>query len=101
MLLRRGALGAVVIHGVAFINIEGLIATHNLTRPVAEDRWVPCGLSAGALPALHRCLVIPPDVYCPSGSPRLFTPKNLREWGFRNWRLHRSLVAMTTYATPP
>jgi len=101
MLLRSGALGAVVIYGVTFINIDGLIATHNLTRPVAEDRWMLCGLSEGALPALHRYLAVPPDVYCPSGSPRLFTPENWREWGFRNWRLRRSLAAMTTYATAP
>lgn len=38
MLLRSGALGAVVIYGMAFINIDGLIATYNLTRAVAEDR---------------------------------------------------------------
>lgn len=60
-----------------------------------------CARSEGALPALHSDLANPPDVYCPGGSPRLFTPENWREWGFRNWRLRRSLAAMPADATAP
>ncbi|WP_299722311.1 DUF4173 domain-containing protein [uncultured Tateyamaria sp.] len=101
MLLRSGVLGAGVLYVTAFINIDGLIATHNLTHPVVEDRRTICALSEGALPALHRHLDIPPHRYCASSSPHLSHPTDWREWGFRNWRVRRSLVAMTTDAHAP
>ena len=101
MLLRSGALGAGVLYATAFVNIDGLIATHNLTHPVVEDRWTLCALSEGALPALRRHLDVPPHLYCPSDSPRLTYPTDWREWGFRNWRVRRSLAGMTTDATAP
>ncbi len=103
MLLRSGALGVVTLYICAFINFDGIVAKHNLTQPVPQDARLLCRLSEGALPAMtqhwdrkpvERCMGVVQD-YGASTAPDLFQPADWREWGFRNWRVRRSLAAMT------
>ena len=104
MMLRSGALGAVTLYVCAFINFDGIIAHHNLTQPVEPHARTICELSEGALPAMHAHLDEIPAFYCGHlfyGPPEVFHPTDWREWGFRNWRVRRSLAAMTTDATTP
>jgi hypothetical protein len=98
MIARSGALGAVTLYLCAFVNFDGIIAAHNLTQPVKQHPRTLCELSEGALPAMVLYLDQSPAAYCAhlySGAPTVFSAQDWREWGFRNWRLHRSLAAMT------
>lgn len=104
MMLRCGALGAVTLYVCAFVNFDGIVARHNLTQPVVPHARTICELGEGALPAMHRHLDVTPYIYCGHlfhGAPELFQPADWREWGFRNWRLRRSLAAMTAEVTTP
>jgi hypothetical protein len=72
------------------VNVDGLIARTNLARE-KPDAWYLCDLSEGAAPA-----IIQSDLQCPSNQPRVSTPDDWREWGYRNARLRRSLAVMET-----
>jgi len=103
MLVRSGALGAVALYICAFVNFDGIVAEHNLTHPVPRDPVLLCRLSEGALPAMVRHWDANPIQRCLEGKfqhyeghvPSVFHPTDWREWGFRNWRVRRSLAAMT------
>ena len=102
MLARSGALGGATLYVCAFVNFDGIIATHNLTQPVQQDTYALCQLSEGALPALARHWHADPVATCKAtywDHPQLFRPQDWREWGFRNWRVRLSLDAMTYQAT--
>lgn len=104
MMLRSGALGAVTLYACAFVNFDGVIADHNLTQPVQKDVFALCTLSEGALPAMERYWGADPVSRCRAqyyDYPQLFVPGDWREWGFRNWRVRRSLAAMSSTATQP
>ena len=89
MLIRTGGLGLATLYVCALLNIDGMIARHNLSNDTFRDDAYVCRLSEGALPALiaERGLG-----FC-NRHPRLFEPEDWREWGFRNWRLRNSLLA--------
>lgn len=104
MMTRSGVLGAVTLYACAFVNFDGMIAQHNLTRPVQQDTFALCRLSEGALPAMARHWTSDPVATCRAQHytyPHLLQPNDWREWGFRNWRVRRSLAAMTHDATRP
>ena len=104
MLLRSGALGAVALYVCAFVSFDAVVARHNLNRDVPEDREMLCKLSEGAIPAIERSTGVGTAAFCwgQYHEPQLFHPTDWREWGFRNWRVRRSLAAMrvTETATP-
>ena len=104
MLLRSGALGAVALYVCAFVSFDAVVARHNLSRDVPEDREMLCKLSEGAMPAIERHSGQRTAAFCRGHyfEPQLFHPTDWREWGFRNWRVRRSLAAMrvTETATP-
>ncbi|WP_299694284.1 DUF4153 domain-containing protein [uncultured Tateyamaria sp.] len=102
MLLRSGALGAVVLYACTFVNFDGVVARYNLTHDVPEDREMLCKLGEGAMPAIVTYSGQTPFWYCHKqfAEPLLFHPTDWREWGFRNWRVRRSLAAMTPTETP-
>ncbi|MEO0401680.1 MAG: DUF4173 domain-containing protein, partial [Pseudomonadota bacterium] len=52
MISRSAALGALALYICAFVNIDGLVARHNLNGDVRPDHFALCQLSEGALPAL-------------------------------------------------
>jgi Domain of unknown function (DUF4153) len=98
MIARSAAICAVTLYICAFVNIDGFIARYNLTRQVQQDIGTLCRLSEGALPALVEYWSADPVAACRSlyyHRPELFEPADWREWGFRNWRVRRSLAAMT------
>ncbi|MEO0402044.1 MAG: hypothetical protein AAF214_06680, partial [Pseudomonadota bacterium] len=71
---------------------------HNLNGDVRPDHFALCQLSEGALPALTAAWGNDAVQRCRDKhyyAPTLFHPADWREWGFRNWRVRRSLAAMT------
>ena len=89
-MLRAAGLGLTALYAVSLVNVDGLIARHNLAAG-KQDYWYLCQLSEGVVVAAAPYQPIP----CYSfGFPTLSTPDDWREWGFRNARLRRSLAAM-------
>ena len=104
MMLRSGALGLVTLYVCAFVNFDGVVARYNLTRDVPADSEMLCKLSEGVIPALEHYSGETVGRFCAQHhtQPRLFQPQDWREWGFRNWRVRRSLAAMhVTETTAP
>ena len=101
MLLRSAVLGAAVLYICAFVNFDGVVARYNLTHDVPEDREMLCKLSEGAMPAIEALSGARTWAFCRHHfyTPELFIPQDWREWGFRNWRVRRSLAAMTATET--
>ena len=95
MLRRCAILGLSTLYLSAFLNVDATIAWYNLTRDVKLDRFYLCSLSEGAIGPMDR-FAGGPQHFCAVThyvEPRLFTPQDWREWGFRNWRLRTSLAA--------
>ncbi|MFL4469706.1 DUF4153 domain-containing protein [Tateyamaria armeniaca] len=103
MLLRSGILGAGVLYICAFFSFDGAIARHNLSHHEKPDIFMLCNLSEDVIPAMAARYGPTWTTQCGSSYrvPRLSHPDDWREWGFRNWRVRRSLAAMTTDATAP
>lgn len=103
MLVRSGALGVVVLYLCAFLSFDATIARHNLTRHSDPDTFMLCGLSEDVIPAMTARFGPEWPRECVSSYrvPRLSYPDDWREWGFRNWRVRRSLAAMTAQAPAP
>ena len=103
MLVRSGALGAVVLYLCAFLSFDATIARHNLTHHSDPDSFMLCGLSEDVIPAMEARFGPEWQAICYSSSnvPRLSHPDDWREWGFRNWRVRRSLAAMTAQTSTP
>ena len=101
MMLRSGLLGLAVLYVSAFVNFDGFVARYNLTHDVPEDREMLCKLSEGAMPAIELHSGEATASFCLREfyAPELFHPTDWREWGFRNWRVRRSLAAMTVKHT--
>ncbi|WP_299586531.1 DUF4153 domain-containing protein [uncultured Tateyamaria sp.] len=96
MTTRCAILGAVVLYACTIVNFDNLVAQHNLTRNVPEDRKMLCELSEAAMPAITRLTGMHASAFCDRYyfHPTLFQPDDWREWGFRNWRVRRSLAAI-------
>ena len=103
MLLRSGALGAIVLYICAFLSFDATIARHNLSHHVEPDVYMLCSLSEDIIPAMKARFGPNWRRQCGSSSraPRLSHPDDWREWGFRNWRVRRSLAAMTAPTPTP
>ncbi|MEL6617880.1 MAG: DUF4173 domain-containing protein [Pseudomonadota bacterium] len=100
MVLRSGALGVVALYACAFVSFDATIARHNLSHPVHSDMELLCEMSEDVVPVLR-------DRFGPGWrkqcapyfwTPSVFAPEDWREWGFRNWRVRRSLAAMNITA---
>lgn len=90
--LSATALTAAVLYVCALINVDGVIARHNLAQDKI-DRYYLCRLGDGAKPAIHAH---DPEL-C---GTRVSTPTDWREWGYRNARLRHNLNAQMTEAQP-
>lgn len=86
--------GLVTLYLCCFVNVAGLIAGYNLSRPgLDQDSWYICGLGAGAAPEISAHEAKTGQTYCVyTSAPVVVPPHDLREWGYRNWRLRRSLA---------
>lgn len=99
VLLRAAGLGLIAVWGAAWVNVDGLIARVNIEKGLEQqlpgsisgrlDLPYLCHLGEGAAPVLaaHSDLA-----HCASV---LSAPRDWREWGYRNWRLRRSLASMS------
>ena len=100
MMQRRGVgwlyaassgMGLLTLYAVCFVNVAGLVASHNLSRPeLVIDNDYLCALGDGALPAIRAWERDNRLTLC-HGQHRLAKPTDWREWGFRNARLRHSL----------
>jgi hypothetical protein len=105
MMLRVGFLMCVTLYVCAFFSFDRAIAHYNLTHDVRIDKWYVCNLGEAAMPEIQKLTGKSAGQYCDSYSylaqTDAFVPKDWREWGFRNWRVRRSLEAMTEAAILP
>ncbi len=85
-------LAMAALYAVSLVNVDGVVARHNLTQPhIIFDAWYICQLSEGALPAIRTHEVETGARFCPSREPQIATPRDWREWGYRNARLRHKL----------
>ncbi|VAV94547.1 hypothetical protein MNBD_ALPHA07-2468 [hydrothermal vent metagenome] len=101
-LLARGALlGLATLYATMFFSFDRAIARYNLTHPVRVDARYICHLGPAALPEIARYNQLFRTNFC-AGYPRPDAPsfQDWREWGFRDWRVLRSLAALNAEGTP-
>ena len=93
---RAGLLGLATLYICCFINVAGLIASHNLARPdYSFDNYYLCTLGPGAVPAITRAELATGQDLCDTDYGLFVkSPQDLREWGYRNYRLRNSLAAL-------
>lgn len=90
---RAFGLAIMSIYLCNLVNIDGLIARHNLADPRPGDVYI-CELGEGAVPAIRAYELRTGRVVCHSRQPYLSARGDWREWGYRNARLHLSLAAL-------
>ncbi|KQI72012.1 hypothetical protein AN191_10860 [Loktanella sp. 5RATIMAR09] len=90
---RAFGLGLLAVYLCNLVNIDGLIARHNLADDRGPDYYL-CGLSEGAAPAILRHDLETGTELCFSYRPFFSQRDDWREWGYRNARLRRSLATM-------
>jgi hypothetical protein len=99
MMVRVGLLTCLTLYVCAFVSFDRAIARYNLTHHAQLDKWYVCSLGEGALPEIQNQTGQSADQYCDDysylGGAEAFIPNDWREWGFRNWRVRRSLKSMT------
>ena len=93
VLQRAFGLGLLAIYLCNLVNIDGVIARHNLADDHGSDYYL-CGLSEGAVPAILKHDLENGTRLCFRYRPHLSQRDDWREWGYRNARLHRSLTTM-------
>ena len=91
MLGRAALLGVVVLWGCCFVSFDAVIARFNLSHDVVLDEAYLCQLGPGALPAIVAYRQAGGVLDCWAYGPVLPVIADWREWGFREWRLLRSL----------
>ncbi|MEO0389611.1 MAG: DUF4173 domain-containing protein [Pseudomonadota bacterium] len=94
MILRSAALGAATLYACCFVSFDAAIARHNLAADHTRGHHYVCTLSEDALPALEHWQTTQRRALCDYVEPRLSTPQDWREWGFRNARTRHSLARM-------
>ena len=85
LVLRAAALGAGTLYLCTFINFGSLIAAHNLSQGANRDSFYLCELGETAAADLVYA-----DLPCALDIP---VTQGWRDWGFRKWRISRSLQA--------
>lgn len=91
MLKRSLGVGFVAVYICLLTNVSGLVARHQLNVGPLDAYYV-CDMDEGAAVVIAQH----PEVLCGS---YISTPQDFRDWGFRNWRLRRSLAAVKAEAT--
>lgn len=89
MLTRAFGIGFVAIYMCSLVNVAGYVARHQLTVGPLDQHYV-CSLEPEAAVAVARY----GSGMCAGYSQRLSTPHDIRDWGFRNARLRRNLIAL-------
>ena len=95
LLKRCAMLGLVTLYACMFLSFDRTIARYNLTHEVAHDPSYLCNLSPAALPEIRKHAPALCDYHRDMRAP---LAGDWREWGFRDWRVLRSLATLN--ATP-
>lgn len=95
LVLRVGLLGIAVLYGSCFVSFDRMIAQYNLTHDVPRDWPYLRHLGEAAVP-VFVAQDVPGYLH-----PEVSTPRDWREWGFRNARVRASLAALNEQATRP
>ncbi|MGJ8627033.1 MAG: DUF4153 domain-containing protein [Sulfitobacter sp.] len=93
LMLRGGAMAGVVLYICALISFDAVIARYNLNHAVQRDTYHLCWLGDAAQPIIAAHERDLGQSIC-HGRHEMTTPRDWREWGFRNWRAHNSLNAI-------
>lgn len=105
MILRVGLLIGMVLYISAFVSLDRAIAHYNLTHDVRLDVRYMCDLGEPALPVVLKLRGQTATQFCRNfyepNLSKAFVPEDWREWGFRNWRVRRSLQSITEAAMIP
>ncbi|MFK7940111.1 MAG: DUF4173 domain-containing protein [Roseovarius sp.] len=96
LLKRCAILGMVTLYAAMFLSFDRTIARYNLTHDVAQDPAYICTLGPAALPEIRSHAPALCDYYAQMRAP---LTDDWREWGFRDWRVLRSLAALNTTPT--
>ncbi len=92
LLIRNAALAVVTLYLCCFISFDRMIARHNFSGAGQQDYYYLCSLGESVLPEMSKN-GFDAQVRCPDWRrPQMSEPKDWREWGFRNWRMRRSLA---------
>ena len=91
LLKRCTMLGIATLYLCMFFSFDRAIAHTNLTTDVPTDRWYICHLGSAALPEIRRHAPKLCDDFLHPPAPVI---TDWREWGFRDWRVLRSLAAV-------
>lgn len=94
LMVRVGGLGLGTLYAACFVNFAAIIAGWNLAHFGLRDTYYLCELprtaAAELLPYRDDSEII--RDYCPATYP--FQPQDLRDWGFREWRVQRYVQAV-------
>lgn len=102
LMKRLAVVGVATIYGVTLFSFDASIAKYNLTHNVPLDRVYLCRLGPAALPAIQTFESKTGEILCMTlESPRVPEFSDWREWGFRDWRVLRSLSQMQFPDTAP
>ncbi len=104
MILRGTLLTGAVLYVCTFVSFDRMIAHYNLTHDLRGDRWYVCNLGEAALPVIQAHTNRDPKHFCAHSAYEnawVFEPADWREWGFRNWRVRRSLQALAVKVATP
>jgi hypothetical protein len=94
-LKRCAMLGALTLYACMFVSFDRQIARYNLTHGFTEDVHYICTLGPAALPEIRRHAPDLCDYYRGPYAPYV---TDWREWGFRDWRVLRSLAVLNAQA---
>ena len=101
VLRRLAAMGALALYGCAFVSFDRVIAQYNLTHPVQQDPAYLCSLGEAVVPVFLEARGHSVKTFCRDAyyvGPVVHTPRDWREWGFRNARVRRSLAQIKKQA---
>jgi hypothetical protein len=97
LVLRGGGMAAAVLYLCAFVSFDAMVARYNLSHPVRQDRAYLCALGEAARPVIAGFELAQRRSICP-GTHRITSPRDWREWGFRNARARNSLATIQAKA---
>ncbi|MBU2980509.1 DUF4173 domain-containing protein [Lentibacter algarum] len=99
LLGRAALLGVAALYLASMISFSNTIARHNLGKDLVLDPGYICALGPHALPAIKEFEAKHGFRLCGDAGSINLQVSDWREWGFRDWRLQRSLAALATEET--
>ncbi len=94
LMLRGGAMAGIVLYLCTLVSFDAVIAQHNLSHSLKRDSYYLCKLGDAAKPIILKYERDTGKTLCASIERTIRSPRDWREWGFRNWRARNSLTAI-------